>query len=150
MEINFDDLKKEFEDFKKTNCENECEENIEDESFIQSVQKMMLAPANCGVYFSRLDIKVIGLEFDEDVQIRERKRMLRDITRAITSKESLEQFFDIVKKHTDAKLAIYEELTQNFPASKKIFKDKFEKAEKFKKSLDKILNEWEDEQDLLC
>ncbi|WP_187647113.1 hypothetical protein [Nitrosophilus labii] len=149
MEINFDDLKKEFEDFKKTNCENECDENIEDEGFIQSVQKMMLAPVNCGVYFSRLDIKVIGLEFDEDVQIRERKRMLRDIMRAITSKKSLEKFFDIVKKHTDAKLSIYEELVQSFPASEKIFKDKFEKAEKFKKSLDKILKDFEGVEDIV-
>ncbi|HIE34882.1 MAG TPA: hypothetical protein EYP79_01625 [Campylobacterales bacterium] len=150
MDINFDDLKKEFDSFKREACEVDCsDQEIEDEDFIQAVQKMMLVPARCGVYFSRLDIKVIGLELEEDVQIRERKRMLRDIMRAIASKELLERFFEIVKKHTDEKLAIYDDLIKSFPTSKKIFDDKFKKAQEFKENLDKILKNFEGVEDII-
>ena len=150
MDINFEDLKKEFDAFAQSSCSTECseEESVEEEGLIESVQKLMLAPANCGVYFSRLDIKVIGLAFEEDVQIRERKRMLRDILKAVTSKESLSELFEIIKSYTDEKLAFYNELIEKFPASKKIFEDKFEKAENFKKSLDKIVKEFEGVEDL--
>jgi len=145
MDINFDDLKKDFDALAQNSCINECkdEEEVENEGFIESVQKLMLIPANCGIYFSRLDIKVIGLAFDEDVEIRERKRMLRDILRAVTSKESLAKLFEIIKKYTNEKLSIYSELIEKFPATKKIFEDKINKADSFKKSLDKILEDFD-------
>ena len=147
MDINFDDLKKEFDAYKNSCTTQTCEseEEIEEEGgFIETVQKNMLSPAKCGIYFSRLDIKVIGLLFDEDVQIRERKRMLRDILKAVTSKEEMERLFDIIKKSMDEKLAIYSELIENFPSTKEIFETKFNKAQNFKKVLDKILEELEE------
>jgi len=148
MNINFDDLKKEFDAFKNS-CESEnCEqeENEEEGGFIEIVQKYMLAPANCGVYFSRLDIKVIGLEFGENVQVRERKRMIRDILKAVTSKEELERVFEIINKNIDQKLEIYNKLIENFPSTKELFEDKFKKAQQFKRKLNDILEEIEEEE----
>ncbi|WP_281951199.1 hypothetical protein [Nitrosophilus kaiyonis] len=149
MDINFDDLKKEFDalkNVKEESCEISCEEPEEEGGFIEIVQKYLLAPAKCGVYLSRLDIKVIGLKFGEDVQIRERRRMLRDILKAVTSKDDLKKLFDIIKESVDEKLTVYKELTENFPSSKDIFENRFEKAQNLKNRLDLILEEIKEEE----
>ncbi len=151
MKFDYEDIRKEFENFKEQ-CNvpfesAEAEEEVDDEDdggFITQVRNMLLPPAKCGVYLSRLDIKVIGLKFGEDVQVRERKRMIRDIMKAITSKEELEKFFDILKDEIDSKLAIYDKLISQFPISKEIFEDKIQKANKTKDKLDKILKEIEE------
>ena len=150
MEFNLDDLKKEFDalkavkDFKgEEACEIGCEPTEEGEGFIESVQKYMLAPANCGVYYSRLDIKIIGLMIEEDVQVRERRRMIRDILRSITSKEALANLFAVIEKVGQEKVDIYDQLSQAFPHSKPIFDDKKAKFEQFKRVLAKILEDFE-------
>jgi len=145
MKIDFEDLKKEFDAFNVSCEDNECEEDVSEEGFIEIVQKYMLTPAICGVYFSRLDIKVIGLRFGEDVQIRERKRMLRDILKAVVSKKEMERLFDIIKNSADEKRDIYKELVEKFPHTKDIFEENFEKIEKFKNRLDEILKEVSEE-----
>ena len=154
MNFDYDDIKKEFENFKEQ-CntpfsseeqEEEVDDLEEDGGFMSEVRKLILPPVKCGVYLSRLDIKVIGLKFGEDVQIRERKRMIRDIMRAITSKEQLENFFDILKSEVDTKTAVYDELISQYPTSKDMFDDKKEKAERFKAKLDKIISEIEEEE----
>jgi len=154
MKFDYEDIRNEFENFKQQcnipfSSEEQGEEEVdleEEAGFIAQVSKLLLPPAKCGVYLSRLDIKVLGLKFGEDVQVRERKRMLRDIMRAITSKEELERFFDILKEEVDSKTKIYDELTEQFPVSKEIFEDKKIKAENFKERLDKILQEVEEEE----
>ncbi len=150
MEFNFDDIKKEFDALKEKRVEEEaCEigcdiSDEEPEGFIESVQKYMLAPAKCGIYFSRLDIKVIGLEFGEDVQIRERKRMLRDILRAVTSKDELKRLFGIIDKTAQEKMAVYDELGGYFPHSKAIFDNFKNRYGSFKSLQKKILEDFED------
>ncbi len=151
MEINFDDIKKEFDalkavkNIKEETCEIECESTHDEESgFIETIQKYMLAPVKCGIYFSRLDIKVIGLMIEEDVQVRERKRMLRDILRSITSKEDFAAFIEAVDRTAQQKIAVYDELASNFPHSAKIFAAKKEAYEKFKKVLQNILRDFEE------
>ncbi len=154
MQFDYEDIRKEFENFKEQ-CNipfgsAEEEEEVadyteDDKSFIAEVRKLIIPPAKCGVYLSRLDIKVIGLKLGEDVQIRERKRMIRDIMRSITSKEKLKRFFDILKDEVDSKTRIYDELISQYPVSREIFEDKKEKAERFKAKLDKILSEVEEE-----
>ncbi len=154
MEFNFDDLKKDFDALKATkikeeNCDIACsEDEVQEEGFIETVQKYMLAPAKCGVSFSRLDIKVIGLKFGEDVQVRERKRMLRDILRAVTSKEQLATLFEIINETANEKIAIYDELAEHFPHSKEIFATKREANEKFRKVLEQILADFEGVEEL--
>ncbi|MRI58619.1 MAG: hypothetical protein C6H99_03825 [Epsilonproteobacteria bacterium] len=154
MDINFDDLKKEFDalksaqDFKEEACEIGCDEG-EELGFIETIQKYMLAPANCGVYFSRLDIKVIGLLIGEDVQVRERKRMLRDILRSITNQEEFGAFMEAVEETANQKIAVYDELGRHFPHSKEIFDEKKEKFEGFEKILRNIYNDFQGVENLL-
>ena len=148
FELDFEKLKDEF-----TKCstpysseEQEPEEDYSDDgSFIRTVQKNLLPPEKCGVYLSRLDIKVIGLKFNEDVQIRERKRMIRDILRAITTQEDMREVFGYIKETVDEKLQAYDELVQNFPATKEIFEDKKQKAQKFKRLLDNLVENFDEE-----
>ena len=147
MDFNFDDLRKEFDAqkmVKEESCEISCKDEDEALGFIETISKYMLAPANCGVYFSRLDIKVIGLKFGEDVQVRERKRMLRDILKAVTSKGEFEKLVRIINDTSDEKIAIYEELSSHFPCSENIFEEKKIKNEKFRKVLENILKEFEE------
>jgi len=155
--MNMDSIRKEFEDF-RNNCGSACsteeeealEEELEDEDgFIGTVQKYLLAPNRCGVYLSRLDIKAIGLAFNENVQVRERKRMLRDILKAVTSKEKLEEIFSVIKEAVDTKVASYNSLVQEFPTSQELFEDKIKKAENFKKVLDTIVQEIDEEVDFI-
>ena len=151
MDFNLDDLRKEFDALKAAKslqeeeaCEIGCETaEGEEEGFIELVQKYMLAPVKCGVYYSRLDIKVIGLMIEEDVQVRERKRMLRDILRSITSKEELENLFNVIKQMGMEKIAIYDQLAENFPHSKPIFDQKKQSFNQFTKVLDEILEDFE-------
>ncbi len=151
MKFNMEDLRKEFDalkaarDIKEEACEIGCEEIQEEEGFMEAVPKYMLAPANCGVYFSRLDIKVIGLMVGENVQVRERKRMLRDILRSVTSKESLAQLFEVIDEVAEEKVSVYRQLIEMFPASKDVLEDKIAKKERFKKALDTILAEFDEE-----
>ncbi len=152
MDINFDDLKKEFDalkavqNIKEEACEIGCEtaEGKEEGSFIEIMQKNMLPPAKCGIYFSRLDIKVIGLKFGEDVQVRERKRMIRDILRAVTSKEELARLFFIIDETAQEKIAVYDQLSTLFPASKELFVPKKERYDNFKKIMENILEEFDE------
>ena len=149
MQRDINSLQEEFEAFSKCGVNQSSEEEIdevEDEGgFIATVQSYLLPPAKCGVYLSRLDIKVIGLKFDEDVQIRERKRMLRDILKAVTTKEDMEKIFSFIKDSVDEKVDAYDELVQNFPETIELFEDKKQKAQKFKKVLDKIVEDFESE-----
>ena len=156
MDFNIDSIKEEFENF-RNNCGSSCiteQEEIdeveeEEDGFIGIVQKYVLAPNRCGVYLSRLDIKAIGLAFGEDVQVRERKRMLRDILKAVTSKEKLEKVFSIIKEAVDTKLEAYEDIVKSFPATKELFEDKFQKAKNFKKVLDNIVEDIDEEVDFV-
>ena len=150
MDINFDDLKKEFDaiknaqDFKEEACEIGCDTGEGEElGFIETIQKYMLAPANCGIYFSRLDIKVIGLGIEEDVQVRERKRMLRDILRSITNKDEFEAFVRMVQEIADEKIGVYDELALHFPHSKDIFEEKKKKFDTFMQVLGNIARDFE-------
>ncbi len=151
MDINFDDLKKEFDALKAAKniheeeaCEIGCDTEEDTTGFIETIQKYMLAPVMCGIYFSRLDIKVIGLIIDEDVQVRERKRMLRDILRSITNKEQMQAFVDATKKIAQEKIDVYNELSQAFIHSKDIFAKKKETYTKFCSVLEKIVADFED------
>ncbi len=143
--INFEDLKKDFENFDEKcliNRRDEDEEEMEGEGFMEIIRKEMLSPALCGFYYSRLDIKAASDLFGESVQVRERRRMLRDLLKSILSKEDMERLFEIFKAQIDHKLSVYRELGENFPSSREIFEENEKKAEKFKRKLDKILEEF--------
>jgi len=151
---NFDSLKKDFEDFRNS-CGSACasdEEEVEienEDGFVGTIQKYLLTPQKIGLYFSRLDIKVIGLMADESVQLRERHRMLRDILKSINSRAKMEEIFNIIKEAVDTKVEQYDTLVENFPSADILFEEKKKKAENFKKVLDGILEELDDEVDFI-
>ncbi|MRI83727.1 MAG: hypothetical protein C6I00_04830 [Nitratiruptor sp.] len=149
MELNFDNLKQALKQplqREESQCELTCNEGSQGEegSFIDVVQKYMLAPARCGVYYSRLDMKVIGLRFGEDVQVRQRAWMLRDILRAVTSKGELEELFAIIKEVGGEKVAVYDELASHFPHAAPLFQKHKERFEGFCQELDRIVEEMEE------
>ncbi len=151
MKIDFDELKKEFDALKaaknlpqEESCQIGCDSEEDTTGFIETIQKYMLAPVMCGIYFSRLDIKVIGLMIEEDVQIRERKRMLRDILRSITNKEQMQAFVDATKRVAQEKIDVYDELASTFSHSKPIFETKKQAFNRFCSVLEKIVQDFEE------
>ncbi len=141
MKIDFEDLKRDFEAIGAK--KEEESQNYAGNDLVESVCELALAPALCGVYFSRLDIKVIGLKFGEDVQIRERKRMLRDILRAVTSKEELWKIVEIIIESAHEKAAVYDELCEKFPSSREIFQDYKKRIGDFEKRLRQVARRFE-------
>ncbi|NPA56833.1 MAG: hypothetical protein GXO19_03745 [Epsilonproteobacteria bacterium] len=149
MEFDLNRVREEFESIKRKKGEEETcsltcgDDGVEGEGFIETLQKELLPPARSGIYLSRLDLKVIGLEFGEDVQIRERKRMLRDILRAVTSKEELERLFSIINRVADEKIAIYRELATHFPHSWEIWEWRIERNRELRALMERILTNFE-------
>jgi hypothetical protein len=145
MGFDFEKLKQDFDAAAAAQpCEVACEPAADEEGFVATMQKYMLAPAKCGVYYSRLDIKVIGLRFGEDVQVRQRAWMLRDILRAVTSKERLEELFGIIREVGEEKIAVYDELAALFPHSEPIFLERKEQFAQFLRVMEEIAKEFED------
>jgi len=143
MEFDFEKLKRDFDAAAAAREEEACAAECggEDEGLVERVQKLMLAPARCGVYYSRLDIKVIGLRFGEDVQVRQRPWMIRDILRAVTSKEDLRRLFAIIKETGEEKIAVYDELAAHFRHAAPLFGKHKERFGRFCRELDRIVEE---------
>ncbi|QFR49106.1 hypothetical protein FJR48_04950 [Sulfurimonas lithotrophica] len=154
-----DDLKAEFDKFVKDKCSLNSEENIyenqnpdagdkEDEEpvpqFVDALTSKLLAPAISGVYLSRLDIKRIAEAIDESIPIKERTKMVKALFRHTTKRKYLEDAFTEVNKHINGRILMYKELSESFPASKEIFDDYIQKANKTMKMFEQIINDYEE------
>lgn len=140
-----DDLRRDFDELAKSRCMVQPQEQQEGEEYPDFVQELigkMLPPARSGIYFSRMDLKALGMECGQRIIPRERKRMLGDILKAVDSKESLQKCLDLFSRHIDAKIAIYQELALAFPRSAPWFSRIIKKAEALKKVFERILEEW--------
>lgn len=151
------DLRAEFDKFVKEKCSLEPDENLqenpdagdkEDEEpvpqFVDALTSKLLAPAQSGVYLSRLDIKRIAEAIDESIPIKERIKMVRALFRHTTKKQYLEDAFTEVDKHINGRILIYKELSEAFPASKEIFNSYITKAEKTKRMFKTIIEDFEE------
>jgi hypothetical protein len=147
------DLKAEFDEFIREkcdsgSCEPESNENDPDNepgpSFVDELSDKLLAPYHSGVYFSRLDIKRVAEAIDESIPIKERKKMIKALFRHTTSKEYLRSAFDEFNRHFGGRILIYQELSEAFPASKKLFDENIEKIKKTQKMLDQIILDFEE------
>ncbi len=152
------DLRAEFDKFVQDKCSLDPEANTggqnpdigdkEDEEpvpqFVDALTEKLLAPAISGVYLSRLDIKRIAEGIDESIPIKERLKMVRALFRHTTKKEFLRTAFDEVNKHINGRIVIYTQLSEVFPASKPIFDENIEKAEKTKKMFEQIIEDFEE------
>ena len=152
------DLRAEFDKFVKDKCSLEpgMEEirqdpdagDKEDEApvpqFVDALTSKLLAPAESGVYLSRLDIKRIAEAIDESIPIKERVKMVKALFRHTTKRDYLVEAFTEVDKHINGRILIYKELSEAFPASKEIFDGHTQKAKKTMKMFQTIISDFED------
>jgi len=147
-----EDLRKEFESFDKNgeycvdgSCESEVGSDLKDyPDYTEALYAKLIAPSVSGIYISRWDIKDIALAAGESMAIHPRKRMFELVMKFAVTKENMEAFLDALEVHMEEKIAIYEELMHQFPASSEIFAPKVEKARKTIRLFPKILEEYFD------
>ena len=70
--------------------------------------------------------------------------MVRALFRHTTKKEYLGSAFTEIGKHINGRILIYKELSEAFPASKEIFDNNIEKAEKTMKMFKTIIDDFEE------
>ncbi len=154
-----DDLRAEFDTFVRNKCNGNEEGNcanganpdggdaVDDEpvpSFVEQVSQHLLAPAQCGVYMSRMDIKRVAEAIGESLPIKERAKMLKALFRHTTTRAYLEDVFAEFNRHINGRLLIYEELATAFPSSQYIFDAYRAKAQKTQKIFEQIIADFEE------
>lgn len=159
-EYDINDLKAEFNKFVEEKCgmdpqglmdpnqQNPDAGDPEDDEpvpqFVDALTSKLLAPAESGVYLSRIDIKRIAEGIDESIPIKERVKMVKALFRHTTKQQYLRDAFDEINKHINGRILIYTELGEAFPSSKEIFDGHIKKAEKTKKMFETIINDFEE------
>jgi hypothetical protein len=112
--------------------------------FVEQIAENLLAPAKCGVYMSRLDIKRVAEAVDESLPIKERGKMLKALFRHTTTRKYLEDTFAEFNRHINGRILIYQELSEAFPSSKPIFDANIAKAKKTQKVFQQIVDDFEE------
>ncbi len=143
-------LREEFKNFSANatfcedgSCESEEEADLKDyPSYTEALYAKLIAPSASGIYISRWDIKDIALAAGESMAIHPRKRMFELIMKFATTKENMQLFLDALENHMEEKIAIYEELVEQFPASAEVFEPKIAKARKTIKLFPMIVDEY--------
>ncbi len=143
-----DDLKKEFDQFLNRSKDDSCdidgrEDEYEEEypDYVMELTTIMLVPDRCGVYFSKKDFRAIGLENELSISLKQRVRMLTDLLKSIFTLEEMNKMFNSFRKIIDERIAIYNEMSENYPSTKEHFKEWIDKANSLKKRLDRIEKE---------
>jgi hypothetical protein len=147
-----EELRKEFENFNANealcedgSCQSEEEVDLKDyPSYTEALYAKLVAPSVSGIYISRWDIKDIALAAGESMAIHPRKRMFELIMKFATTKENMQSFLDALENHMEDKIAVYQELVEQFPASAEIFNPKIEKAQKTIRLFPMIVDEYFD------
>lgn len=150
-----DDFRKEFEAFTDKNfnakpvfcsdesCEIEEGNDLKDyPSYTEALYAKLASPCVSGIYLSRWDIKNIARAAGESMAIHPRKRMFELLMKFATTKEDMQNVLNALKEHIEEKIAIYEELMTDFPASAEVFRPKIEKAQKTMKLFPQIIEEY--------
>ena len=149
---NIDDLRKEFENFGTGgeycidgSCDTDEGSDLKDyPDYTEALYAKLIAPHVSGIYISRWDIKDIALAAGESMAIHPRKRMFELVMKFAVTKENMQSFLDALGEHMEEKIAIYEGLMQQFPASSELFAPKVEKARKTIRLFPRILEEYFD------
>lgn len=145
-----EDLRKEFENFNPDDalctdgsCSTDEEADLRDyPNYTEVLYAKLISPHVSGIYISRWDIKNIALAAGESMAIHPRKRMFELVMKFATTRENMALFLHSLEQHMNEKIAIYEELMQQFPLSSEIFAPKVEKAQKTIKLFPAILDEY--------
>jgi hypothetical protein len=144
---NIEDLKKEFENFQineEACVDGSCElEDLRDyPSYTDALYAKLVAPHVSGIYVSRWDLKEIAEAAGESMAIHPRKRMFELLMKYASNRKNMKRVLDALENHFEEKIAVYEELMENFPASREIFEPKIEKARKTMRLFPQILDEY--------
>jgi hypothetical protein len=144
-------FKEEFEAIKKQAFNSECddgscdtpEESFDDyPDYVRAIYAEVMPPVKSGIYFSRWDIKGMAAEVDEHIVMDTRERMFQHFMRFIVSREDMENVIEQFNKHIDMKCDLYKEYMNKYPSTTEIFQDKVDKANRAKKFLQKILEDF--------
>ena len=149
------ELRAEFDKFVREKCTTDAEgqqnadmgDAVDEEpvpAFVDELEEKLLAPAQSGVYLSRIDIKRVAEAIDESLPIKERKKMIKALFRHTTERQYLRNAFDEFNKHLNGRVLIYKELSEAFPASKPVFDGYIRKVEKTKRMFDQIVEDFEE------
>jgi len=158
---NIDDLREEFENLSLENfaggkpafcpdgqCDADEEADLQDyPSYTEALYAKLIAPHASGIYISRWDIKEIALAAGDSMAIHPRKRMFELLMKYATSRENMQAVLDALENHMEEKIAIYEELMNDFPASKIVFEPKIAKARKTMRIFPQIIEEYFSEEE---
>jgi len=111
-------------------------------SYTEALYAKLVAPHVSGIYLSRWDIKEIANIAGDSMAIHTRKRMFELLMKFAISKERMELVLDALENHMRDKIDIYTEISEQFPYSAPIFKEKIDKAEATIKLFPQILKEY--------
>jgi hypothetical protein len=145
------DLRAEFEAMKKSDafCADGSCVSGEDEidlkdypSYTEALYAQIVAPNSSGIYLSRWDIKEIANKAGDSMAIHPRKRMFELLMKFAVSQERMQAVLDVMEEHIEEKIAIYEELQEEFPHSKMVFEEKIAKAQKTIRTFPYIMSEY--------
>jgi len=138
-----EDLRKEFENYMAERCVTGCDTEEEDTydypDYVEAINAELMPPAKSGVYISRWDLKMIGDAVDASIAMDTRARMYKMLMRSVHDKESLGTLLGAFSSLIDAKIEPYREMMEAYPATKEIFQDKIDKAEKTKAFLETVI-----------
>jgi len=152
--LNNDDLaelRSEFEAMKKSDafCADGSCSSGEDEidlkdypSYTEALYAQIIAPSVSGIYLSRWDIKEIANKAGDSMAIHPRKRMFELLMKFAVSQERMQAVLDVMAEHIEDKIAIYEELQEEFPHSQMVFEEKIAKAQKTIRTFPHIMSEY--------
>jgi hypothetical protein len=143
------DLKAQFEKLNSRedfcfddSCQND-ENSLKDyPNYTDALYASLIAPKASGIYISRWDLKEIALSAGDNMAIHPRKRMFELLMKYASHRDDMEKVLASLKEHIEAKIEIYHELMESFPASRVIFEPKIAKAQKMIKVFPKILEEY--------
>jgi hypothetical protein len=142
-----DDLRKEFDEWMKRDDDECCDINQEPKQeeeyadYIVELTTVMLVPERCGIYFSKKDLRAVGLTSELSISLKQRIRMITDLLKSIFTYDEMKKMFDSFHIIIDERIATYEELSGEYPHTKELFKTHIDKANSLKKRLDRILKE---------
>ncbi len=124
-------------------CETGSEDSLIDyPSYTDALYALLMAPISSGVYISRWDLKEIAQNAGESMAIHPRKRMFELLMKYASDKETMQKVLDVFEIYINEKIDIYEELSDEFPASKEIFIEHISKANKIIDRFPSILKEY--------
>lgn len=143
------EFRKEFEAIKQQSMMN-CEDgscDLEDEyedypDYLKAIYHEIMPPVKSGIYFSRWDLKNMALGLDESFALDVRERMFKKFMQWIATPEDMLKVIEQFEGLMDMKCDLYREYSERYPATKPIFDEKIAKAEKAKRYLHKVYEDF--------